>query len=326
MNETKEVEQSDVADVIGFNAAENPPWRRRDKPDPEKQVYPTVEGMIADIAQYQNEARKLDEKVSKSIEKKFLHKYIFHVNSEGKRGVDTEEETRECIETVESTRPGKTCSIKEKETINVFQAYQQLEEILEKEGVQKSDKLYGLLDIDILKDLHKTILKDISSQRLTEPGKCSDMPRCCKYKGEQYDYRNPDNMDHALTVLLDRYNNLSDWIKYEEHQASRIYKIFKTSSWLLFEFLDLHPFSDGNGRLGRLLCNYSLSVITPFPTPVYNVWNESITCKEDYIDALVSARKQSNMHPEALTTMLIESNWLGWKEFFRQVEANGGNK
>jgi hypothetical protein len=56
--------------------------------------------------------------------------------------------------------------------------------------------------------------------------------------------------------------------------------------------------------------------MTPFPTPIYNVWSESK--KDDYIEALVDARKSKNRQPTSLTTMIIECNYHGWKRFFEK--------
>ena len=96
------------------------------------------------------------------------------------------------------------------------------------------------------------------------------------------------------------------------------YCLFKTCAWFLFECLNLHPFSDGNGRLCRILCSYMLSKFTPFPKPMYNVWTNS--CKEDYKDALVAARKSDDRQPCALTTMMIECSYQGWIKFKDAIE------
>ncbi|XP_020626593.1 uncharacterized protein LOC110063939 [Orbicella faveolata] len=102
------------------------------------------------------------------------------------------------------------------------------------------------------------------------------------------------------------------------------YSLFKTCAWLLFELLDLHPFSDGNGRLCRILCSYSLSKLNPFPTPIYNVWTDS--CKHDYIEALVEARRSPCRHPCALTTMMIECSYYGWESFFKVLDEEAKSR
>ena len=77
--------------------------------------------------------------------------------------------------------------------------------------------------------------------------------------------------------------------------------IFKSAAWLVFELLDLHPFSDGNGRLCRLLCSYVLSTCTPFPSPILG----------KYVHALIAARKFGCLHE--LTNVIIESNLTSWR-------------
>ena len=114
-------------------------------------------------------------------------------------------------------------------------------------------------------------------------------------------------------------------------------KIFKVATSFLFSFLQLHPFSDGNGRLGRLLCSHVLGLFSPFPTAVYNVF--SSTHREDYVQTLVNARTgvddkdiqekkavASESHavdiagkylaasPSHLCALIIESNWYTWRE------------
>ena len=65
-------------------------------------------------------------------------------------------------------------------------------------------------------------------------------------------------MQEAVCTLLDRFNSLITQSINETDEADRLLSIFKSVAWLVFELLDLHPFSDGNGRLCRLLCSYSM--------------------------------------------------------------------
>ena len=183
---------------------------------------------------------------------------------------------------------------------------------------------YGLLEVGLLKETHRLILQNIPQPvGLTKPGEMSNTPRVTKFKGEIYHYANPDDMESTVINLLDKYNFLYDSCIKEKgglNEDINVYSLLKTCSWFLFELLDLHPFSDGNGRLCRILSSYCLSKLNPFPTPIYNVWTN--LCKEDYIEALVEARKSPDRQPCALTTMIIECSYYGWEKFFMALEAS----
>ena len=47
--------------------------------------------------------------------------------------------------------------------------------------------------------------------------------------------------------------------------------------------LTLHSFADGNGRMTRLLVNYCLSVINPFPFTL-------MASREDYVNVICKTR------------------------------------
>ena len=128
-------------------------------------------------------------------------------------------------------------------------------------------------------------------------------------------------MGKAVFELLDRSNSrFSDCVKDGLKDSEDLYYLLKTCAWFLNEFLDLHPFSDGNGRLCRILCSYMLSKFTPFLTPVYNMWTNSN--KDDYIHGLVVAWDSKERHPCDLTTMVVECSYQGWKKFNDTIEEN----
>ena len=308
---------STVASFIDFEADESPKWWGKDT-----QVL-TVKKMIKEITQYQirwENQNSTDGKIPNQVDRYFLRKFLYHINIEEGHGCDTMEGVQSClnIDTIISQRP---LSEKEKETVNLRDAYHYLlNEVKRVEDSGEAKKLHGLLEINLVKHAHKLILKDIELPKcLTKPGEFSKGMRCTSFGGEKYFYANPEDLERKVQTLLDRYNDLITYcVKEEENLEDQIYKMFKTCSWLLFELLDLHPFSDGNGRLCRLLCSYALSSMTPFPTPIYNVWSESK--KDDYIEALVDARKSKNRQPTSLTTMIIECNYHGWKRFYEFLE------
>ena len=288
--------------------------------------------MITSITEYQKRWKKAVaenhylEDLIKKVKEDFLVDFVFHVNREEGHGLATYKDTkiflraRDCS----SERRVSTCSslsVEEQETVNLINSYASLVAKVKSEE-QISD--YGLLEVGLLKDTHRLILQNIPQHRgLTKPGEMSNKPRVTEFKGEIYHYANPDDMESAVINLLDKYNFLYDSCFKEKGGRDEdidVYSLFKTCSWFLFELLDLHPFSDGNGRLCRILCSYSLSALNPFPTPIYNVWRNS--CKGDYIEALVEARMSPDRHPSALTTMIIECSFYGWENFFKALQGS----
>ena len=55
----------------------------------------------------------------------------------------------------------------------------------------------------------------------------------------------------------------------EKNSQEEVDHVFKCASRLLFDFVDTHPFLDGNGHMCRLLASYVLNLITPFPVSLY---------------------------------------------------------
>jgi fido (protein-threonine AMPylation protein) len=308
---------------IDFEADERPKWCT------EGTRVLTVWEMVEKIVeyQYQWEVQKASANVE-TIEKVFdkcLKEFFYRMNIEDEHGCATMKYVDTCFNI--NTAVQQPLSKNQREMLNSIEAYKYLlsevkevengHDELAKEQHEVRKEFYGLLTVFIVKNAHKLILKDIELKKgTTKAGEFSNQERYVDYNEKRYYYRKPDNMEDEVWKFLDIYNELiSRRVKKEKDAKVRVYNMFKTCSWLLFELLDLHPFSDGSGRLCRLLCSYALSSMTPFPTPIYNVWSKSKKC--DYYDALVNAREVQARRPTSLTTMIIENNYFGWQEFFR---------
>jgi len=90
--------------------------------------------------------------------------------------------------------------------------------------------------------------------------------------------------------------------------------IFKCAAELMVRFVSLHPYGDGNGRMCRLLANYVVGLITPFPVSPYSN-KENRSSEKDYIDAIHRWRKNEEEGPHDLAAMLVEDAWHRWREF-----------
>ena len=312
---TAKLGRSNVADLIKYKPIDFPKWR----PDSEAEKQKSVGEMLKDIEVFQTKWQQIEHIVGKAVDgviRQMELRFYFHVNLEEEHGLGTCEET-EAVLLRMFRRMDDKFSREEQEVVNVYHAYQHLKELLQdKENI-------SLLAEGVLLETHRKVLQSVDLNGRTPAGVYSDKMRCAEYKGEKYVYQGMLGLttQQAVQCILDRYNSLIQATKEQWNENGNRLKciedVFKCSAYLLFELLDVHPFSDGNGRLCRLLASYSLAVMTPFPTPIYNVWSD--TTKEDYIDALIETRKSKKRQPCHLVSMMVECNWHGWKEFFHKL-------
>ena len=109
-------------------------------------------------------------------------------------------------------------------------------------------------------------------------------------------------MDEARFVPIDANEipeAMSTWEKYiHENQSDRLVQL----AVLHAEFEALHPFLDGNGRLGRML------------VPLFLWKHELISAPMFYISAYFEARRDA--YYDGLLSVSRDGDWTGWIEFF----------
>ena len=105
------------------------------------------------------------------------------------------------------------------------------------------------------------------------------------------------------------------------HSTTALYNL---AALLFVQLITVHPFDVGNGRTLRLLANFVLSAITPFPIPAYV--EDGIRTHRTYIDAIMAARNLADVMltrvnpPEDLAALFIESAWQSWQELMTWVD------
>ena len=231
------------------------------------------------------------------------------------------------------------------ETINLYKGYKCLAAEIDKISKKERKLVLGLIDVDVfILEVHKILMDKVMDDKNTRPGQFSTRERSARFKGELHTYPRfaTEELAHiTIQTLVDKYADMREEIRKipdrPENEKEKIEKSFKCASLFLFGFLTLHPFGDGNGRLARLLCSYSLFTFSPFLTPIFNVFSPSVN--SDYVDALVASRQGLKL-PEIICTeqeameaaltvlrqkpcdlcsLLIQSNHYMWKEYLRRI-------
>ena len=101
------------------------------------------------------------------------------------------------------------------------------------------------ISLRLIKEMHEILLTDVRGQDKT-PG---------EFRTSQNWINSPDNRPETATFVPppvhEMWQALDDWEKYLHDEAPRLPLLIRCAL-LHYQFETIHPFLDGNGRLGRL--------------------------------------------------------------------------
>jgi Fic family protein len=158
------------------------------------------------------------------------------------------------------------------------EALKEVEEIVHKE-LRLTEK--------VIKDLHKMVFVEPFQDELAEinPGQFKTLPNYLYSPlGERIDFEPPEEVPRLINELVNWTNN---HLFPEElsRKSKRKYDFHPVLVACLFHlrFIRIHPFGDGNGRMGRILMNLILMIKGYMPVIIkyenrdeyYNVLNQS---------------------------------------------------
>lgn len=89
----------------------------------------------------------------------------------------------------------------------------------------------------------------------------------------------------------------------------RVSRIVRVAAPLFVNFLEIHPFSNGNGRVARLILTAVLSLVSPIYISVFDVYMYTSleVGRQKYLEALVNDRNAGRQESSTICDMILTS-------------------
>ena len=317
-------EVTSIMDYIGavnFNLVELTRWK----------VAPVAAGcskmseLLAEIVEYRKRYDNLSPEVRSKCASELAKmgiEFIYKTSVGESVGLQSREDTRAVIDAYTSSSHNTELAnvssklMKEEEKIEAVNICRALEHVSK---LREEMDNTGILTVQQICDIHRVLMAGLKSDA-GEIRKHAVYTLCGKEK-EIHVYPEPLIAEQILYACVDHHciqmSLLAKLLPEELLSITNVEFIFKRAARLLFDFVDAHPFGDGNGRTCRLLANYVVSLITPFPvTPSLG---EGKNMKDDYLKAIIECRDHREKGPGALASMLIVDTWRGWRRLFASI-------
>ena len=274
---------------------------------------PTSSEMMKDITRWRREFARpseSDQKVMDDFATFAAVDYVLNLN-EGEMTQTLEGSTQEIIEEVLKSESGKQEVRSIREHVNMYLAMRHLFKFHEE------DKK-GSITVPEINVAHEILFRDVPD--CDEIGRIREELVYTVWKNRRHWYPAHEEVKGMFSKLILRHNICMEYLRQldvdsEDYTAC----VIKCAARLLFQFVSTHPYMDGNGRMCRLLSNYVLGLIAPFPVAIYHS-DESRSTRGDYVNAIVRCREHPEEGPRALAAMLVEGAWHGWKKLIAFME------
>ena len=131
-----------------------------------------------------------------------------------------------------------------------------------------------LVSIDGLKSVHNVLMEGVLES-------AGELRTCQVSNNMGHQYPDPRDVPSLLQLVIEQYQDIDE---------SSTYNIYTKAAWLKCQFLIIHPFEDGNGRLSRILLAvmFIKSGLCIFPPLSKNGHKKST---KHYINSLLKAAK-----------------------------------
>jgi Fic family protein len=144
------------------------------------------------------------------------------------------------------------------------------------------------LSLRLIKEMHGLLLRNVRGHERT-PG---------EFRQSQNWISSPDNRPTTARFVPppkeEMWPALDDWEKYLHDEAPRL-PLLVRCALLHYQFETIHPFLDGNGRIGRLFIILYLMDRSRLPAPVLYLSSYFEERKPEYYDCLQNIRERGDV-------------------------------
>ncbi|KAI9090517.1 fido domain-containing protein [Phlyctochytrium arcticum] len=141
----------------------------------------------------------------------------------------------------------------------------------------------------LLQEWNRALMKDL----MEDPG--TYRTRWAKPAQEDYIYLIPQKIPTELSRLC-------DYVRESMPTHRTPLERIKLAATFMTNFLHIHPFRNGNGRVARIAVSWLLMGVSIVPTPLYC----GIASREDFLNCLRASRLRAPFIPSALARMILE--------------------
>lgn len=193
----------------------------------------------------------------------------------------------------------------ERETLNLLAATDLLDQYwVEVQSFSNNGDPFPPLTVCMIMDVHSVLG---AHDMIVPRGTTRSTPVGAVHPPISYLHPKQLAIDVHLTGLVDCWNEACQG-------PLTLLQRFQLAAWFLLRFLSIHPFAEGNGRMGRLLVNYLMRPALPFPISFFALGDHYASVRDIYLGALQAGRGEEGLKPPCqLMSFLIEAAWATMK-------------
>ena len=133
----------------------------------------------------------------------------------------------------------------------------------------------------------------------------------CYSAGTDHIYPPPQILKNGLKKILQCYND----------KKQQSVDPVEVAADIFYDFVSLHPFEDGNGRIARLLASHALeSTGTPFAVTIFTPCSRSRRHLYIYLSGRAIRKRERDYYNKELFTIVASSLAYQWQNFFTFIQ------